>query len=93
MSKQQHTPTPWHVDPKRQFRIVAGDDWTVATTLTTDNLRDQWEENARYIVRCVNSHDDLLAALKAILADGVHCDVVPHLHEKARAAIKRAEGD
>lgn len=35
---------------------------------------------------------DLLDALKAIIADGLHCDVVPHLHEKARAAIAKAEG-
>ena len=34
----------------------------------------------------------LLEALKAILADGVHCDVVPHLHRKAREAIARVEG-
>jgi hypothetical protein len=40
----------------------------------------------------VAQRDELLAVLKAILADGLHCDVVPHLHEKARAAIAKAEG-
>jgi len=27
------------------------------------------EQTARHIVRCVNSHDDLLAALKALIAE------------------------
>lgn len=35
--------------------------------------------------------DELLAVLKAIISDGVHCDVVPHLHEKAAALIARME--
>jgi hypothetical protein len=35
---------------------------------------------------------ELLEVLKQILGDGLHCDVVPHLHDKARAAIKKAEG-
>ena len=34
---------------------------------------------------------ELLEALKAILADGIHCDVVPHLHRRAAEAIARAE--
>jgi hypothetical protein len=38
-------------------------------------------------------NQELLEALRAIINDGLHCDVVPHLHEKARAAIARAEGE
>ena len=34
---------------------------------------------------------EMLEALKAILADGLHCDVVPHLHRRAAEAIARAE--
>ena len=37
--------------------------------------------------------DDLIEVLQAIISDGLHCDVVPHLHEKARAAIAKATGD
>lgn len=36
---------------------------------------------------------DLLEALEAIINDGIHCDVVPHLHTKAIAAIKKARGE
>jgi hypothetical protein len=35
---------------------------------------------------------ELLEVLQEILADGLHCDVVPHLHRKARAAIAKATG-
>lgn len=37
------------------------------------------------------ANGELLEVLKQILGDGLHCDVVPHLHDKARAAIKKAE--
>jgi hypothetical protein len=36
---------------------------------------------------------ELLEVLQAIISDGMHCDVVPHLHEKARAAIAKAKGE
>ena len=39
----------WAVDPKRKLRVATPDDSTVATTGTTDKLRDQWETNARAI--------------------------------------------
>ena len=43
--------------------------------------------------RRADCYDDLLEALQAIINDGLHCDVVPHLHTKARAAIARATGE
>jgi hypothetical protein len=36
------------------------------------------------------SHQRLKEALQAILNDGVHCDVVPHLHRQAREALRSA---
>lgn len=33
---------------------------------------------------------ELLRALQAIINDGVHCDVVPHLHRQALDAIAKA---
>lgn len=39
----------WAVDPKRKLRVATPDDSTVATTGTTDKLRDQWETNASAI--------------------------------------------
>lgn len=36
--------------------------------------------------------DELLSVLESIIGDGIHCDVVPHLHEKAIAAIAKVKG-
>lgn len=49
--------------------------------------------NARRIVRCVNAHDDLVAALEA-MADHIE-DAVGncHLLKQARAALAKARGD
>jgi hypothetical protein len=40
----------------------------------------------------IAQRDELLAALKAIINDGMHCDVAPIYQDKARAAIAKAEG-
>jgi hypothetical protein len=59
---------------------------------------DDWDNEAgdkgTYLAnaRLIAAAPDLLEALKAIIADGVHSDVVPHLQDKARAAIAKAEG-
>jgi len=50
--------------------------------------REQRLANARLIAAA----PDLLDVLKEIISDGLHCDVVPHLHYKARAAIAKATG-
>lgn len=43
--------------------------------------------------RLIAAAPDLLEALEAIINDGIHCDVVPHLHNKAMSAIKKARGE
>jgi hypothetical protein len=57
-----------------------------------------WLQWALHIIRercpdVVGSHqfDWAGKALEAILADGLHCDVVPHLHRRDAEAIARAE--
>jgi hypothetical protein len=42
--------------------------------------------------KAAEQRDELLEVLRAIINDGVHCDVVPHLLTRARAAIAKAEG-
>lgn len=36
---------------------------------------------------CWQQHDALVEVLSEILSDGVHSDVVPHLHRKAAAVL------
>ena len=61
--------------------------------------REQNRANAAHIVRCVNAHDDLLAALAAIVKEigpqfGINDDDTGTLHTVARiarAAIAKVE--
>ena len=51
------------------------------------------ETSAEELRRLYAVNQERLEVLKAILNDGLHCDVVPHLHKKARAAIAKATGE
>jgi hypothetical protein len=51
------------------------------------------ETSAKELRRLYAVNQEQLEVLKAILNDGLHCDVVPHLHRKARAAIAKATGE
>ena len=53
--------------------------------------RAELEAYLRTIGEPESVNAELLEALKAILADGLHCDVVPHLHRRDAEAIARAE--
>lgn len=55
----EHTPTPW---TQHGTMIVGADDWAVADLY----LKNLGPVNAEHIVRCVNTHDMLVAALNAI---------------------------
>ena len=60
-----------------------------------DALRDEQDANAAHIVKCVNSHDALVEALREVVSDidagcaAVRLDLVA----KARAALAAARGD
>lgn len=69
----------------------------VATVSEYGPEEENWA-NARHIVHCVNTHDDLLAALKAFedYAEREHwprqSEECRRIRDAARAAIDRAEG-
>jgi hypothetical protein len=65
-----HTPTPWRVT--KAYRITGGPQGhTYVASL--DNVKhlspEELEANAAFIVRAVNSHDEMLAALKGVCID------------------------
>jgi len=70
----KHTPTPWKLETRKpgQFAIK-GDDgtYTVALIETFDPRVEHAEDsaNAAFIVRAVNSHEELLAIVKDIYDD------------------------
>jgi predicted subunit of tRNA(5-methylaminomethyl-2-thiouridylate) methyltransferase len=53
---------------------------------------DPHGECAAEIHRLQRLNAELLEILHAIINDGVHCDVVPHLHSKAVEAIAKSGG-
>jgi hypothetical protein len=96
-----HTPTPWKVFTSPDGLLVVG-----IGTLEGEGVCDagfgvwRWNDgegiaNAHFIVRAVNSHADMLAALKAIIP---LIDVAGYTDRRdeeairqARAAIAKAE--
>jgi hypothetical protein len=60
----------------------------------SEPMEAEQKANAEFILRAVNSHDDMLAALKAVetYAPDIGVDQFRDALKSARAAISRAEG-
>jgi hypothetical protein len=54
----KHTPTPWHAITVRGSTQITNDDRIIASVVNPVN------GNAAHIVRCVNEHDEMVAALQ-----------------------------
>lgn len=63
MMTELHTPTPWHHTGKATLRGADGD---YIATLENNGRR---AGNAAFIVRAVNAHDELVAALKEAIGE------------------------
>ena len=85
MSK--HTPGPWHIAEPGYIASDANGFIPLITPFTAKAHRDMHNgatpeamANAKFIVRAVNSHDELLSIVRDILpgvddyADGLHCN-------------------
>jgi hypothetical protein len=109
-TKAQHAPVPWHVlppdsDDRRWFIMrtvgvadVPPEKFYICILSCGDDRRDQ--ADARHIVRCVNSHDDLVAACDDAIdlferlqtPGSPPWEYVPAEVAKLRAAIAKAKG-
>jgi hypothetical protein len=97
----KHTPTPWQIGSKVPNFIYARDGLDIIAQCDSWNESTRAEENANaaHIVRCVNAHDALVAALE--LCDGYLTDAMRlrehartrEVWESARAALKLAKGE
>ncbi len=98
MTETKHSPTPWECgvageDPKL-FLIGSA---PVFFGSVNDCPYHDGEANARFIIRAVNSHDDLLAACKAMLdIDNPEPGHQGHItageaRRMAAAAVRKAE--
>ena len=92
----KHTPGPWKRSTRSPLTIVSGRVFgDVAEVVQYDDNREEGEANARRIVHCVNTYDDLLEALKVLLERCESYNLIDTHHaqmEIARAAIAKAEG-
>lgn len=106
----KHTPLPWTVEDFSPYgggsdasitcaiRHVAGT--VVFLQQFQGNLfADQFEANARHIVRAANSHDELLAvaiasmhALRSYQYGNASQDLAEEVADKLQAAIRKAQG-
>jgi hypothetical protein len=95
----KHTPTPWHIGSKVPNFIYARDGLDIIAQCDSANESTRAEENANaaHIVRCVNAHDALVAALDNLLnvdrSDPDFCETVERYERQARAALKLAKGE
>ena len=87
----KHTPGPWEANELGFVTTYLGQVIAdVSRPSFVSNKAHKAREKAD--ARLIAAAPDLLAALSAIINDGVHCDVVPNLHTKAVAAIAKATG-
>ena len=101
---QKHTPTPW----TQQGEVITKDGATIAKAwlngLYEDaGAHDLQQDNARFIVRACNAHDELVAALEEIRQGCIarrpgHCDA--HMNRTkaeieaiAERALAKARGE
>ena len=99
-----HTPTPWELHPGDpsviRAAVVGAQRCTAAVAVVRYGLRSnaEAEANAELIVRAVNCHADLLAALRRIvdIRNGPHehkaLGKCQEMYEVAFAAVAKAEG-
>jgi hypothetical protein len=69
---QRHTPTPWHIDEHGDIRCE--NDSVICDLAGYSDAK----ENAEFIVRACNAHDDLVAitkAAKAFFPGSWHSDI------------------
>lgn len=110
MSAPKHTPTPWKFSQTHAHTLTirhadGGGEYVAEIRVgDTPELLLTDEANARFIVRAVNAHDDLLEALRDLIEwqavehedgcpedDTCSCAAAPII-AKVNAAIAKAEG-
>lgn len=95
----KRTPTPWVLKPHQfdtQIYIEGanGQHIGLVSSASASVRTEGMIANSELIVRAVNCHADLLAALKAMLADALitRKDLPTHVSIMAADAIAKAEG-
>lgn len=97
----KHTPAPWTLENNQIFGTCNDKPTAFPVAICQGGTRDEADANAALIVRAVNSHADLLAALQAFVCDmditgrwttGVPVTINSAHIAAMRAALKKAQG-
>lgn len=84
--KTEHTPTPWRLEDKNQMgapRIFSK---------SIHVLTARYEQDAAFIVRAVNSYQQMYDTLAQVQAVLCNAELLPNLIETVNKAIAKAEG-
>ena len=84
-----HTPIPWEVlpGPHAGGLPIRGADRLI-TEVTGGSSYPEMQANAAFIIRAVNNHAQLLAALEEIAEGSANADHSKHCHQWRRIARK-----
>jgi hypothetical protein len=90
MIETKHAPTPWKTKGIRPRPIWA----YVLTDENGNDIAQSSYQNATFIIRAVNAHDDLVKALARIMSDvdDGYTRISPAAGINASAALAKAEG-
>ncbi|MCK8788244.1 hypothetical protein M0638_28235, partial [Roseomonas sp. NAR14] len=66
-SSTKHTPMPWSIDQDGKTALITSNGELIAECGISDLPVKQDQANAAFIVRAVNAHDALVAALRELL--------------------------
>lgn len=108
--KTAHTPTPYRyeaMDNQYGYRIYAGEKQKLRIVATCtaphggagiETMTPKAKANAAFIVRAVNSHDELVSILQKLTDNakkytGVRIDSIDQLFKEAEAILAKAKGD
>lgn len=86
----KHTPTPWNLKHSRHHTYIQGHRKDEFGN-NLDDIALVSAEDAEFIVRACNAHDDLLK-LARYVAFAVLPGIRPEIQAEAVAAVRKAEG-
>jgi len=92
MTNPKHSPLPWEADGT----IIASIDGTciryIGDLSQIERTTDECEADAKFIVRAVNSHEELLSCAKQTLAEFETSGGPALLWENLKEVVAKAEG-
>jgi hypothetical protein len=91
----KHTPTPWTTlfdGDEVQIGDSSGNFVAMTLPCESSGATERDYANAAHIVKCVNAHDELVAALKTMVEDAWYAGPTHEGLEQAKNLLNKLEG-